>query len=312
MPGGGNSQTSTQTTTGGPWKPAQPFLKDAMSEAQRLYENKKGFKPYPGDTWVPFSSQSENALGRMESLASGGNPFYSGAAGFTQGLIGGQYNHDTSGFQDLMGAGPSTEGDYRAMLSGENDAYNQVRQTTANTLGDQIQRQFGGASYGSGSNADYLTRGVGDVLARMDSDNYFNRQNLQRGLLGDITGVQQQQFANRRGLLGDIANLNQMDINNRMGGLSMMDQVYQSQFLPAERMLQVGGMREAKAGEKLQADIDRWNIRQMAPWDRLAQAYGIFSGTGGQGNRVQTTVSQPTDPWSRILGGGLLASQFSA
>jgi hypothetical protein len=312
MPGGGNSQTSTQTTTGGPWKPAQPFLKDAMSEAQRLYENKRGFRPFPGDTWVPFSSQSENALGRMESLASGGNPFYSGASGFTQGLIGGQYNHDTSGFQDLMGAGPSTEGDYRSMFNDVNSSFNQALDTQINKLGDDLSRQFGGASFGSAAHTGTLADQLGDVRTKAMADNYFNQQNLRRGLLGDITGVQQQQFANQRGLLGDIANLNQMNIDNRMGGLSMMDQVYNSQFLPAERMLQIGGLREAKAGEKLQSDIDRWNIKQMAPWDRLAQAYGIFSGTGGQGNRVQTTVSQPTDPWSRILGGGLLASQFFA
>lgn len=310
MPGGGSTNTSTQTTNSGPWKPTQPYLKGAMAEASRLYDAKKGFKPFQGDTYVPFSDQSQAGLGSMEALASKSNPFYSGASKFTNGLLGGQYNHDQSGYQGLMGQGPSTEGDYRAMLNGENAAYDQVRQNTANTLGDQIQRQFGGASYGSASNADYLTKGVGNVLSQMDSNNYFQRQGMKQGLLNDITGVQQQNFNNQRGLLGDMTNLDQMDIQNRMGGLGMADQVYQSQYLPAERMMQVGGAYEGKAGEKLQSEIDRHNIKSMAPWDRLQTAFGMFSGTGAMGGRQQVQMSQPTDMWSKLLGGGLLASQL--
>lgn len=306
---GGSSTTSSQTTSSGPWKPAQGALKGAINLADKYLDKGKGFKAFPGEGYVPFSGETNQALGSMASMAQQPNPFYGGASDFTQGLIGGNYNLDQSGYQGLMGQGPSTEADYRAMLSGENDAYNQVRQTTANTLGDQIQRQFGGASYGAPENASYLTKGVGDVLTQMDSNNYFQRQGLKQGLLNNITGVQQQNFDNTRGLLGDMSNLSQQDINNRMGGLSMADSVYQSQYLPAQMLAGVGAAKEAKSGEQLQAEMDKFNIKQMAPWDRLAQAFGIFSGTGAQGNRATTSVSQPTDIFSKILGGGLLASQ---
>lgn len=307
---GGSTQTSSQTTSSAPWGPSQGYLKSAMKTADKYLDKGKGFKAYPGQGWVDFSDETNQALSSIASKAQQGNPFYQGAADFTGGLLGGQFNLDQSGYQNLMGQGPNTEGDYRAMLDGENEAYNQVRQTTANTLGDQIQRQFGGASYGAPENASYLTKGVGDVLAQMDSNNYFQRQGLKQGLLNNITGVQQQNFDNTRGLLGDMSNLSQQDINNRMGGLSMMDSVYQSQFLPDQMLAGVGAAKEAKAGEQLQAEMDKFNIEQMAPWDRLAQAYGIFSGTGAQGNRSTTSVSQPTDIWSKLLGGGLLASQI--
>lgn len=307
---GGSSQTSSQTTSSAPWGPAQGKLKGAMNEAQRLLDNKKGFKAYPDQGWVDFSGETNQALGGIASKASNPNPFYSGASNFTQGLLGGQYNHDQSGYQGLMGQGPNTEGDYRAMLNGENAAYDQVRQNTANTLGDQIQRQFGGASYGAPENASYLTKGVGDVLSQMDSNNYFQRQGLQQGLLNNITGVQQQRFDNTRGLLGDMSNLSQQDINNRMGGLSMADSVYASQYLPDQMLAGVGAAKEAKAGEQLQANMDKYNINQQAPWERLASAFGIFSGTGQQGQSAKTSVSQPTDIFSKLLGGGLLASQI--
>ena len=306
---GGSQQTSSQTSSSAPWQPAQGYLKDAMGTAQKYLDKGKGFKAYPGQGWVDFSPETNQALGSISAKASSPNPFFGGASNFTQGLIGGNYNLDQSGYQGLMGQGPNTEGDYRAMLNGENDAYNQVRQTTANTLGDQIQRQFGGASYGAPENASYLTKGVGDVLAQMDSNNYFQRQGLQQGLLDRVTGVQQQNFDNTRGLLGDMSQLSQQDINNRMGGLSMADSVYASQYLPDQMLAGVGAAKEAKAGEELQAKMDAFQIKNMAPWDRLAQAYGIFSGSGAQGNRTTTSVSQPTDIWSKLLGGGLLASQ---
>lgn len=311
---GGSQQTSSQTTSSAPWGPAQGKLKGILGEAKDLYNSGAGFTAYGTGNgkkpWTEFSGQTQDALGQMEGIAGQGNPFYQGQANFNQGLLGGQYNLDQSGYRDLMGGGPTTEGDYRSMLSGENDAYNQVRQNTANTLGDQIQRQFGGASYGSGSNANYLTKGVGDVLSQMDSNNYFQRQGLKQGLLNDITGVQQQQFNNQRGLLGDMSNLSNLDIQNRVQGLDRADSTYMSQYLPSQMLADVGSQYDAKNKEILGAKMDRYAINNMAPWDRLTQYFGIASGTGAQGNRATTAVSQPTDPWGRLLGGGLLASQL--
>lgn len=275
---GGSQQTSTQTTSSAPWGAAQPYLKKAMKKAGNFLEDKRGFNPYPGQAYVPFSGETESALSGITNLANQGNPFYGGARDFTQGLIGGQFNADTSGFRGLLGNVDSE--------------FENVVQTTANDLGDQIQRQFGGASYGAPENASYLTKGVGDVVSRMRSDNFFNRQNLQRGLLGDI------------------ANLEQQDIGNRMAGVGMAPGVYDMQYAPFERLADVGAAREGKAGEILQADMDRWNIKEMAPFDRLTQAFGIFSGSGAQGNRSTSSVSQPTDIWSKLLGGGLLGSQL--
>jgi hypothetical protein len=348
MPGG-STQTSSQSTSSAPWQPAQGKLRGILGDAKDLYNSGSGFKAYGSagsgkQPWTDFSSQTQNALGTMQGLASNPNPFYSGAKNFTQGLMGGQYNLDQSGYQGLMGKNPNaisqygkgiasgaqginTEGDYRSMLGNADADFNNVVQNTANDLGDQIQRQFGGASYGAGQNADYLTKGVGDQVAKMRSDNYFNNQNLKQGLLNNISGVQGQNIGNRlnaagmlsgeqqgafnntRGLLGDMSNLSQQDIANRQSGVGMMDSVYNSQYLPAQQMAGVGGAYDAKNSEILGAKMDRYNTNQMSEWDRLAQYFGVASGTGAQGNRATTTTSQPTDIWSKLLGGGLLASQ---
>ena len=373
-------ETSSQTSTTAPWQPSQGFLKGAMNRADNLLDDKRGFNPYPQGSYTGMSGQTQGALSSMQGLASQPNPLSQPAMDFTGQLLGGAYTHNTSGLSNLYGQNPNaiakygtgiasgaqsqtalgkygtgiasgeqrirTEGDYRSMLGGENEAYNQVRTSTANALGDQIQRQFGGTSYGAPENADYITRGVGDRLAQMDSDNYYQRQGLQRGLLGDISGVQGQNinnrlnaagaisgeqgqnlsrrlqaagmlsgeqqtgFSNNRGLLGDVINANQMSIQNRMGAVGLMNTAYQSQYAPADRMAAVGAAYDADAQAQRQSQMDLWNAKQQAPWERLASAYGIFSGTGQQGQSMQTSTSQPTDPWSKIAGLGLLGGQM--
>lgn len=381
---GGGGDTGSQTTSSGPWGPAQGPLKDIMRTAGNYFDKDKGFKAYgskPGQQpWTDFSSQTTNALGTMQDLASNPNPFYQGASGFTNSLINGGQNLDQSGYQNLMGNNPNaiarygtgvangtqnqnaisqygtgiasgaqginTEADYRSMLGNSDADFNSVVRNTENDLGDQIQRQFGGASYGAAQNADYLTKGVGDVSAKMRSDNYFNNQNLKQGLLNNITGVQgqninnrmnaagmlsgeqgqninnrmnaagmlsgeqQNAFSNNRGLLGDMSNLSQQDIANRQSGVGMADSVYNSQYLPSQMMGQVGNTYDTKNQQILDAKMNKFNTNQMSDWDRLAQYFGIASGTGAQGQRATTSTSQPSDPWSRLLGGGLLASQI--
>jgi len=323
MAKGGN--TSTQTTANEPWGPAGDTLERVLRKGNKLFNQGSGFNAYPGEGYVPFSDESNQAMSQMTSMAKQGNPFYQGASNFTRGILGGDYAHDQSGFDSLFGRagaltnGPSinTEGDYRGLLNSMDPEFENVVQNTANDLGDQISRQFGGANFGSAGHSDYLTKQVGDVVSRMRSDNFNQNLANKNSILGNISGVQGQNFANamsglglQRGILGDQANLSQQDIQNMFGGLGAMDSVYQSQFLPAERLAAVGAAKEGKAGEKLQADMDKFAIEDMSDWDRLMNLFGIASGTGAQGGTAVQSVQQPSNPWSTILGGGMLASQL--
>lgn len=374
----GGSNTSTQTTSAGPWKPTQKHLKGILGEAERLFDKNKGFKPYPDQAWVNFSPETEQALSQMTGLAGQPNPFYAGAQGFTSGLIGGDYSLDPSRFEALGGRdaitvnpqlqallgntasaldqygrpiasgaeGIDTEGNFRDLYSSIDPEFEKVVQSTADTLGDQISRQFGGASFGSAAHTGAIADQVGDVVSRMRSNNFQQNLANKSNILGNITGIQGQNIQNRlgaagalsgeqagalgqqagilgqiggfeggnadfqRGIAGDIANLEGQDIQNRLAGLGMADSVYNSQFLPSQMLAGVGAAREGKAGEELQAAMDKWNIKQQTPFEQLLSYFGIATGTGAQGNRTTSTVSQPNNPLSSILGGGLLASQM--
>jgi hypothetical protein len=341
----GGSNTTTQTNKSGPWGPTQDDLRKILNQGKKLFNQDKGFHPYPGQTWVDFAPETEQALGSITSMAGQPNPFYGGAQNFTQGLIGGDYNLDKSGFQGMLGQGAdairlnaggiasgangiNTEGDFRSLYGSVDPEFEKVVGQTADTLGDQISRQFGGASFGSAAHTGTIADQVGDVVSRMRSANFQQNLANKQNILGNITGLQGQNLANRlaasgmlsgeqmgnlgleRGIRGDIANLEGQDIQNRLAGLGMADQVYQSQYLPAQMLAGVGAAREAKAGEKLQAEMDKFNIQDMNDWDRLMQYFGIATGTGAQGNRTTTSVTQPSNPLASILGGGLLASQM--
>lgn len=379
MPPG--EQSSTQSTSSGPWKFAEKYLEKGLTDAERLYDKDKGFKAWgskPGQELVTqFSPQTTNALNTIEGLASQPNPFYGGMADFTNSLITGGQGIDKSGFADLAGKkaitvvpemkallsqnanaldqygrpiasgenGINTEQDFRSLYGAVDSDFNNVVDQTANDLSDQITRQFGGSSYGSPEHTGTIANQVGDTIARMRSQNFNQNLANKTNILGNISGIQGQnignqlgaagmlsgeqlgnrgqqagilgqvadsQLANRnfqRAIAGDIAGLNQMDIQNRLAGIDRADSVYNSQYLPAERMAQVGNAYDIKAQQLLDARKDKYNQNSMSDWDRLAQYFGFATGAGGQGGQTETTVTQPTNPLSSIIGGGVLASQ---
>jgi hypothetical protein len=303
----GSTKTSTQTTANSPWPAAEPYLEGAMQKASNLAEKGKGFGAYPGQTWTPYSSQTLAGLNTTEQLASQPNPFYAGNSAFTQGLVGGDYALDTSGYNALQNPSITTEADYRNMYNQVDPQFDQVVDTQAGKLTDDIARTFGGASYGSAANTGSLVDQVGDYRAQMASDQFNENQALQKSYLDSITGLQNQNWQNQFGLQNQLTSMSQMDLQNQLAGVGLSDQVYQSQYLPSDRMLGVGAAYDAKASEQLQAEMDKYNIQQQQPWNLLGAAYPYFSGTGG--STSTTTTQQPTDPWGQILGGGLLASQ---
>lgn len=375
-----DDNSGQQVSKSSPWGPAGKALKGILGDARSLYNKDKGFKPYKEQGWVDFAPETEGALATMTSLAKQPNPFYGDAKSFTSGILGGDYNLDPSRFEALAGKDPisvnpqlralmgqtpnalarygtgiasgaegiGTEGDYRALFNAVDPEFEKVVGDTANDLGDQISRQFGGASFGSAAHTGTIADQVGDVVSRMRSNNFNQNLANKAGILGSITGVQGQNIGNRlgaasalsgeqagalaaksgilgqiggfeganadfaRGIAGDIANLSDRDIQNRMAGLGVAPGVYDMAYSPAERLAGVGAAREGKEAEELQWKMDKQAIKQMSDWDRLMQYFGVATGTGAQGNRTVTSVQQPSNPWSSILGGGLLASQLFA
>lgn len=127
---------------------------------------------------------------------------------------------------------------------------------------------------------------------------------LGRNLAGAATQAGANAYAQERG--------------NQMGVLGMLPSFQAGDYQDINAQLQAGGMRDAKAQQLIDADIQRYNYDQNAQGEYLTrvaqQLQSIYPG-GSSSGTGQSYGMQPvptTSPWGPILGGlGLAGSLMS-
>lgn len=166
-----SSTTSTTTVNNQPPAYLQPYLTDIAKQAQTQFQSSTP-SYYPGQTYVPASDATTQAIQDTINRASTGSPLQS--AGNTQQLntIQGNYLDPTNnpGFQGAMDA-----------------AIRPVTQNFQNTVLPNISSMFSSAGrYGSGAQTDALgnasdayLRNVGDIGSNMAYQNYANERGIQ-------------------------------------------------------------------------------------------------------------------------------------
>lgn len=166
MSGGG--QTTTNSSTSAPWDKAQPYLQTSMKSASDLLKAGTGYQPYTGETVVPFSSQTQQALTGIQNTAQQGNP------------LAGQSMTALSG-----------------ILQGNDNPYYQGQvDKQANMLGDDLARQWSaGGRYGSANMATDVGRQIGDLRNQMFSTNWQNNINNQLNAVNAAPAAYQSQYA---------------------------------------------------------------------------------------------------------------------
>lgn len=172
----GSSGGKTTVQQSDPWSGQQPYLRDAFGEAQRLYRE-GGPEFYPEATYIPFSGQTEAALGALQARSMMGSPVESGmqsyvtrtmndpGGGFTQNFLGGQMMNQpnlaqTSGYADAVD--PSSARSLLASMDGSAPMMGQgspVAQSLTNTMN------------GGGMNNPYLD-GMYDAASRRVTENF--------------------------------------------------------------------------------------------------------------------------------------------
>lgn len=283
MSGGDQRQTTTMTNE--PWPQAQPLLETAMRDAGELYEQGIGGQPYTGSTVVPYADQTLQAFDLMENTANQamgqGNPFQtafqnvgdiagSGFNQYQQQALGNM--QQTASGDDVFGANPQ----FQNILGQVQDDVRENVDMTAAGMG----------RYGSGTHQGVLADSIGDVTARMYSDEY-NRQ------LGRMDQATQNLFG-----------AGQQGIGNIMSASSLLPTAYQGQMAPAETLGQVGGAYEDLAGRTLQDRLRIYDETQNAPWNQIYNLNAVASGAGQFGTNTQS-VQMPSNTFGNIAGGAL-------
>ena len=258
------SPVSIATTSNAPPSYIEGPLKDAINTAVDI-----GGKPlqyYPNQTYVDFSPTTMGAIEMGEARAEGGSPLVSSAQDFTNTAIGGGFTNPAANM--LMS---TAQGDF---LSGNNPYLSAAMQPAI----DQVQGQFSQfGRLGSGANMSAMTSALAPVYAQ----NYATER--------------QNQLA-AQNAIGDLA---QQDFANRIGAAAMAPTLAAQDYTDIGQLLNFGAMREAKTGEALASDIDKFNFEQQEPQTRLANLLAAL-----RGGTMGSTSSQPiyADPTSAAIG----------
>ncbi|MCZ7480559.1 hypothetical protein [Rhizobium rhizogenes] len=271
MSGGGKQQTTTQTSA--PWSGAQPALNKAIEGAQNLYNSGTGAQVYTGSTVVPWSSETQQAMGNIQNNANA-NTGGSGLSGQYQGVI------NNGGYNDAQ------QGALRNTQSLANSTYSispelqKVLDAQAAKVSDTVNLNASAAGrYGSGSNQSLLAKNVGD-LANSTIYNDFNN------------------WQGRR----DAANTSLFNMGQQ--GFNNLGAAYTGMNAPNQDLMNIGAMNEDLATRQKNDELRIFNEQQNKPWENLSRLNAIASGAGSMGGT--TTTSQPgQNPFLTAAGYGL-------
>ncbi len=151
---------------------------------------------------------------------------------------------------------------------------------------------------------DYLDPTQNPMWGRVSSD-ITDRVNTSVGL-ARRAGSPAHAEALARGLSEGAASLYEPERARQMQGLLMAPSLEGMDLADIQRMQQIGAVREAKAGETVQDQMNRYFYNQDAPWSRLGQYSGIVGGYGGLGQSGFSQQEAPSNTLGNVLGGGLL------
>lgn len=189
------TQQSTSTVNTGPWSAQAPYLKQAFSEAQSLYNTNKGNKYYSGETVAPLNSAQNDALDATIGIGSGVNPGVAAA---------GQNNAETlSG----MYLDPASNPYLRSTYDAAADAVTRQYQTAT---APQTAGAFSGAGrYGSGAYQNQVKNNelafgtsLNNLAANIYGSNYASERDRQLAAAGQAGGINQAQYINPTAALG--------------------------------------------------------------------------------------------------------------
>lgn len=347
MGGGSRSQPTQTTTTVQNNEPAawqKPILEKVGSEGLAKYNSGDlKFDPYPDSTVVPFSSQTQQAMGLLEGLGQGGAANIEAAndqvgtilnqGGISAGqqgqidnmarVAGGGYRPEQAmGIAGLMETASGSQIGSNPHLDGIID-----RGTTQ--ISRAVNDSMGSAGrYGSGAHQATLADGVGDFTRDVLMQDYTQGLNRQTAAQGQLIGAGQSQDSLATNAAGNAFNALNTGNQNVFQAAGMAPSLYTAQGLPAEFLTDVGKMNEDLSAREMDEKIARHDAGQMGDYNALMRLAGIGNGMGQAGSSSSQTVRAPSSqpstaasalggamggaaagsafgPWGTAIGGGL-------
>ena len=299
---------------------ANPYMDEAYNNAARLATEQFNNQIAPGidSTFSRYGRLGSNAYSEARNTAEdtigrnlsemAGNMSYQNYATERQNQL---------AAQNALGSLAGQQ--YRDQLSGVGMFGNMAAQDLARRAG--ALSQAGAMQQGQ----------QGMQLSGLSQLGQMGAQDLARQLqaAGQYGGLSAQDFQNQlsaTGQLGQLAGQNQalglsaaqqyqsaydQMLQRQLQGTAMAPTIADAQYGDWTRLAQVGAAREAKEGEYLADQINRWNFEQAAPWDRVGNYMGLVGGGYGSSSTGATTSPYHQNYGANFLsgamGGGMMA-----
>lgn len=347
--GGGSSpppaQQATNTTTNQqPWAPAQPYIKQGLEDASKVYA--QGPQQYtPWSQVANFSPLQQSAMTGIHN--------YVNSAG-TQNFM----NTATNAFANNISGDPNqlqqVAGSGMGKLAGtltNNNLYDPAQATnqlaygnnmnpytktnvdsalrklsdnfTMNTLPGLRRAAIGNGTYGSSRNeiAEGAAAGaLANEMLNTSSQMYGNAYNATQQNALNALGESSNQQLTQAGLTNQLFNTgNTQNLNSQSIGLNNYQNILNMPLSMLQQVGQVGLQKYQQNQNVLNDATNKWNFVQQAPWDSFAQFKNMIDnntayGGSGSTNSLSVTPTAPVSTAGNITGGLLtaasLASQF--
>lgn len=291
---GGSSSPSRTTQTTEPPAFIQPYMQYGAEQSRALYGT-GGPQYYQGNTVVPFSGQTEQALGLTEQRALQGSPVNNAAQDYATRTLG---NAPTSQFGS--GANPWATG-----ANPYGSVHNPYLDATFNKAADSVQNRLESQFAGSGRNIAASMPGNADMLSNLANQIYGGAYENERNR--GLSYGQQQLGIGAQGYESERDRMAQ-DLNNQAtrqyGVASMAPSLAAQDYVDINALSGVGGQVEDLAARYMEDQAARWDFSQNAPQINLDNYIARITGGYPGGTTTGTTPTYRNRAGS-ALGGGM-------
>lgn len=280
---GSSSGNTRTTTTNEPPAFIQPYMQYGAQQAYAQYQN-GGPQYYPGNTVVPFSSQTEQALGLTEQRALNGSDVNNAAQDYAARTL-----NTTPTSQFGSGANP-----YGSVNNPYLDA-------TFNKAADSVQQRLGSQFAGAGRNTDASRAVNADELTNLSNAVYGGAYENERN-----RGFAYEQ-AERDRMAQDLDRQRSM----QFGVAGLAPQLANQDYVDLQALGGVGGQVEDLAGRLMEDQAARWDFDQNASQTNLDNYLARITGAYPGATSTQTTPTY-RNRTAGAAGGAMAGAQLGS
>jgi hypothetical protein len=298
---GSSSTPSRTTTTQEPPAFIQPYMQYGAQQSRGLYET-GGPQYYGGNTVVPFSNQTEQALGLTEQRALQGSPVTDAAQTYAANTLGAA---PSSQFGSAANPWATNANPYGGATNPYLDAtFNKAADSVQNRLETQFAGSGRNVSASMPANADYLN----DLATQIYGGAYENERGRQYGYDAAQLGIGSSGYESERDRMAQ--DLEQQRAR-QFGVAGLAPSLANQDYIDLNALGGVGGQVEDLGGRLMEDQAARWDFSQNAPQVNLDNYIARITG-GYPGGTTNATTPTYRNRTAGAAGGALSGASMGS